>query len=152
MRLLLNGRFVPRSSFLAFLATGVLSSFLGVVLATWRAFCSWILVLGSSFLAFLFLAFRFLAFRLLAFRLLASSLLALRVLGALGALGALGSLGSRRPLRGLRLPRLVACRELWLGILIRVFRERVYAVIGDILLSERNGRGKGKGNGRASHA
>jgi hypothetical protein len=108
---------------------------------------SWVLCLllagrfapGSSFLAFLFLAFR----------LLASSLLALRVLGALGALG---SLGSRRPLRGLRLPRLVACRELCLGILIRVFRGRVYAVIEDILLSERNGKGKGKGNCRASHA
>ncbi len=64
----------------------------------------------SSFLVFLFLAFK---------------LLALRVLGALGALG---SLGNRRPLRGLRLPRLVACRELWLVILIKVFRERVYAV------------------------
>jgi hypothetical protein len=94
-----------------------------------------------------FLAFKLLAFRILAFRLLASSLLALRVLGALGALG---NLGNRRPLRGLRLPRLVACRELWLGILIKVFHERVYTVIKDILLSERDSRGKGKGKGRAS--
>jgi hypothetical protein len=77
---------------------------------------------------------------------LAFKLLALQVLGALGALG---SLGNSRPLRGLRLPRLVACRELWLGILIKVLREKVCAVIEDILLSECDDGGKSKGNGRA---
>jgi hypothetical protein len=87
---------------------------------------------GSSFQAFLLQAFNIQAFQVL------------------GALGALGSLGNRQPLRGLRLPRLVACRELWLGILIKVFRGRVCAVIEDILLSECDDGGKSKGNGRAS--
>jgi hypothetical protein len=115
--LLLAGRFISRSSFLAFL-----------------------------FLAFLFLAFLFLAFLLLAFLLLAFLFLgvvlpgrfvigsikrafclrgilflgprswrscswALRVLGDLGALD---SLGNCHPLRGLRLPRLVASCG-WVG-------------------------------------
>ena len=70
---------------------------------------------------------------------------ALRVLGVLGALD---SLGSRRPLRGFRLPRLI--RELWLRVL-REFRGRVYAVGEDILLSIRNGEGKGRDQGRASY-
>ncbi len=69
-------------------------------------------------------------------------------MGSLRVLGALDNLGNRRPLRGLRLPRLVACYELWLGVL-RVFHERVYTVIEDILLSECNDGGKSKGNSRA---
>jgi hypothetical protein len=74
-------------------------------------------------------------------------------LGALRALGAeLDDLGSRRPLHGLRLPRLTrGCRELWLaGCFKGCFAGGVCAVGEDILLSEGDGRGKSKDNGRAS--